>query len=40
VQTAGWANLVTMLKDGGILKANIDPDKIFTNDSIPKDASK
>lgn len=40
MEAAGWANLVKMLRDGGMLKADVDPAKIFTNDYIPRDAPK
>ena len=40
METTGWANLVKMLKDGGVLKAQVEPGKIFTNAYIPEDAPK
>jgi ABC-type nitrate/sulfonate/bicarbonate transport system substrate-binding protein len=40
MEVAGWANLIKMLKDGSVLKADVDPVKVFTNDYIPKDAPK
>lgn len=40
MQTAGWANLVKVLKDGGMLKTSLDPAKLYTNDYIPQDVPK
>jgi hypothetical protein len=40
METAGWGNLVTMLKGGGMLKSDVDPATVFTNDYIPPDAPK
>lgn len=40
METAGWANLIKILRDGGVMKGDVDPDKMFTNDYIPKDAPK
>ncbi len=40
METAGWANLIKMLKEGGVLKADIDATKIYTNEYIPADAPK
>ena len=38
MEAAGWANLIKILRDGGVLKADVDASKVFTNDYIPKDA--
>jgi ABC-type nitrate/sulfonate/bicarbonate transport system substrate-binding protein len=38
MEAAGWANLIKILRDGGVLKADVDANKVFTNDYIPKDA--
>jgi NitT/TauT family transport system substrate-binding protein len=40
MEVAGWANLVKVLKDGGMLKSDVDPATVFTNDYIPPDAPK
>jgi len=40
MEAAGWGNLIKILRDGGVLKADVDPAKIFTNEYIPKDAPK
>jgi NitT/TauT family transport system substrate-binding protein len=38
MEAAGWSNLVKILKDGGVLKSNVDLAKAFSNDYLPKDA--
>jgi NitT/TauT family transport system substrate-binding protein len=38
MEVGGWANLIKILREGGVLKADVDPNKVFTNDYIPQDA--
>ena len=40
MEVAGWANVVKVLKGGGMLKSDVNPATVFTNDYIPPDAPK
>jgi hypothetical protein len=40
MEVAGWANLIKVLKDGGMVKSDIDPATVFTNDYVPADVPK